>query len=235
MDKAKFVVIILLALLMGFSKEEKSSKPTDTPVALVKKIVKDVTYKSISDVSDWEKAKVGSPLNDGGEVKTGTKSLALVLFTDGSGLLRVRENSILNIYGERKDRKMNKNTFIQKGLIGFDVSKQAEDEEFKFTTPTVVASIRGTDGYVNVEDDSTTTIVLESGSAYLTARQGSQQSTTLTSGNKATIDKYGNMESGGFTESERQTYKQTLNTNTKKLKIRTNQVEIEIEYYTNQQ
>ena len=71
----------------------------DTPIALIKKIIKDVTYRN-DDASDWEIAKTGIPLADGQEVKTGFKSLALILFTDGSGLLSYLLPVILSIMME---------------------------------------------------------------------------------------------------------------------------------------
>ncbi len=56
-----------------------------------------------TDKCTWlEVAKTGVPLKNGEQVKTGYKSLALVLFTDGTGLLRVRENSTMYIYGKKR-------------------------------------------------------------------------------------------------------------------------------------
>lgn len=238
MTKVKiiFMALVIPALLGFYSGENKENqkvsmnKPADSPVALVKKIVKDVTYKKTSEQSDWEIAKTGIPLNDGGEVKTGDKSLALILFTDGSGLLRVRENSILNIYGEKSAKKMNKNTFIQKGLIGFDVNKQGEDEEFKFTTPTVVASIRGTDGFLEFSDDSTFTMSLDNGSASLnfTGQGGGEGS--LNGGNTVIITSNGEFQ---YREQSDDDKNKSDNTKygTKKINIRTPQGDVGIEFY----
>ena len=107
MKRKILLIAFCLPLLVGFVSDKNTSIPSDTPVALVKKIILDVTYKKLGQ-SDWEEAKTGQPLKDGEEVKTGPKSLALILFSDGSGLLRVRENSILHIYGKRENNKLNK-------------------------------------------------------------------------------------------------------------------------------
>lgn len=200
----------------------------DTPIALIKKIIKDVTYRN-DDASDWEIAKTGIPLADGQEVKTGFKSLALILFTDGSGLLRVRENSILHIYGEKEDDRVSKNTFIQKGKLGFEINKQ-ENEEFKFTTPTVVASIRGTSGYFDIEGDSSTTVVCETGLIELQASAGLKQSGSLSAGNAANINKNGEINFGTITNDQQDQLDQTKKTKTKKIKIDTKNGVIEIEY-----
>lgn len=236
--KIKLIVLLLfLPLLLAFNLEEKKNNdgqklsPSDNPIALVKKVHKDVNYRKNADQSEWEKAIIGLILSDGNEIKTGVKSLALILFTDGSGLLRVRENSILHIYGEKKDKKLNKDAFIQKGLIGFDVNKQSEDEEFKFTTPTVVASIRGTSGFLEYDEDSTFTMSLDLGNALLnfTGPQGGQG--TLSSGNTVVITSDGNFQFRQQSQDDKDKSNMTRQSNVKKLILKTNQGDYEIEYY----
>lgn len=230
MINPKYILISLgVFLLVGFSTEKNSSTPPDTPIALVKKIIKDVTFRKVSDQSDWEKAKVGTPLNDGGEVKTGSNSLALVLFTDGSGLLRVRENAILHIYGKSENRKMSKNTVIQKGLIGFDVNRQAEDEEFKFTTPTVVASIRGTEGFIEFNDiDTLSRIYLNTGSAQFQTLTGEEG--TIVQGRTLTVKRDGTYSLSVSTAEDSVRYQSSTKTNTKQVILRTPGGDIRIEY-----
>jgi hypothetical protein len=224
----KLILPVLLILFSSFITGEFLLSNDETPIALIKKIIKDVTFKE-SEEADWELAKTGVPLQDGQEVKTGTKSLALILFTDGSGLLRVRENSILHIYGEKDAQKLNKNTFLQKGQLGFQVSKQ-EDEQFKFTTPTVVASIRGTGGYIDVPDDSSTTIVCETGLIQLQATGGQKQSGDLAGGNSANINSNGQITINPMTQNQQNQLNKNKQTETKKIKIKTKEGEIEIEY-----
>jgi hypothetical protein len=230
MINPKYLLIALgVFLLVGFSTEKNSSTPPDNPIAQVKKIIKDVTFRKVSDQSDWEKAKVGTLLNDGGEVKTGSNSLALVLFTDGSGLLRVRENAILHIYGKSENRKMNKNTVIQKGLIGFEVNKQAEDEEFKFTTPTVVASIRGTDGFIEFNDiDTLSRIYLSTGSAQFQTLTGEEG--TIVQGRTLTVKRDGTYSLTASTAEDSVRYQSSTRTNTKQVILRTPNGDIRIEY-----
>jgi hypothetical protein len=230
--KAKSLLIIfIIPLLLGFNSGKNSKPPTDTPVAFVKKIVIDVTYKKGG--SDWETAKTGLPLNDGDQVKTGAKSLALILFTDGSGLLRVRENAILNVYGKSENKKLNKNTVLTKGTIGFEVNKQ-EDEEFKFTTPTAVASIRGTEGSLEVDDNNSTVIRLDRGKLDFQSLKGDKKSGSLTEGNTAKIDNSGNISITPQSQSDKNKNNSIKNTNTKKVRIKTKLGDIEIEYYTSE-
>ena len=224
----KLILPIFLIIISSFITGEYLLSNDETPIALIKKIVKDVTFKE-SEESDWELAKTGVPLQDGQEVKTGTKSLALILFTDGSGLLRVRENSILHIYGEKESNKLNKNTFLQRGQLGFQVSKQ-EDEQFKFTTPTVVASIRGTGGYIDVEDENSTTVVCETGLIELQATGGDKQTGSLSGGNAANINSDGQITINPMNQSQQDELNKNKQTDTKKIKIKTKEGEIEIEY-----
>lgn len=229
------LLFILLPAIITFSFDktfikEKNSNQPENSVAYVKKVHKEVDYRK-STQTDWEKAVIGMVLYNGNEIKTGFKSLALIHFTDGSGLLRVRENSILHIYGEKKNKNLNKNAFLQKGLIGFDVKKQSEDEEFKFTTPTVVASIRGTSGFVEYTEDSTFTMTLDSGTALLNFLGPQGGEGTLTQGNTIVITSDGNFYFHQQTDEEKNKSEETKRTNVKKLIIRTNQGTVEVEYY----
>ncbi len=230
MRAKSLIFIFILPIVFGFTSDNILKSVDDTPVALVKKIIKDVTYKKAG-VSDWELAKTGLPLKDGEEVRTGSKSLALILFSDGSGLLRVRENAILHIYGAKDEKKLNKNTFIEKGLIGFDVKRQG-DEEFKFTTPTAVASIRGTAGFVDVDDNNTTTLSLESGTVEFESTKGEKKSGTVTGGNTAKIDSEGNINISPTSEEDKKKNDKTRSLTTKKVIIKTNRGTVVLEYYS---
>ena len=235
MKKPKFILtMIFIPLLLAFSykgnrinKNEIEKTPAGS-VAYVKMIVKDVTYRKTSVQSDWDLAKTGTLLNDGGEVKTGSKSLAIVQFIDGSGLLRVRENSVLHIYGNKKEKAMDKNTIIEKGLIGFEVNKQAPDEDFKFTTPTVVASIRGTDGFLEYSDDSTFTMYLSSGSVGLYSKSNCD---SVAAGNTIVIRSNGQCISRIGTAEDINKNKVANQTTIRKINIKTNKGEVNIEYY----
>jgi hypothetical protein len=223
--KTKFILV----LLMLASSIILSQTNNETPIALIKKIIKDVKYKA-TDASDWDIAKTGSPLKSGEQIKTGVKSLALVLFTDGTGLLRVRENSTMYIYGKREGKKTNKNTFIEKGLIGFDINKQ-DAEEFKFTTPTAVAAIRGTSGYLLVESDSTTTVVCEHGKIEVKSLVGAGRTGFVEGGKVITIDADGKLEKRNLSIDEKDLYKKTKVSKTKKVLIETEDGTLEFEFY----
>lgn len=223
--------LILLMVLVPFFVSTFVQAQDGSTVALVKKIVKDVTYKKAGE-SDWDVAKTGTTLKDGELVKTGSKSLALVLFTEGS-LLRVRENSILNIYGKKDGTKVSRNTVINKGTIGFDVQKQGDDE-FKFTTPTAVASIRGTDGLIFC-DSTVTRVFLENGELYIESTTDPTKNGRIVGGEKVVQNEDGSFTSSPLSEEEKNIINKAKIQTSKKVIIKTAHGDVEIEYYTSDQ
>ncbi|HPI38448.1 MAG TPA: FecR family protein [Ignavibacteriaceae bacterium] len=227
MKKLIFTMVILLfSVSLLFSGNNPKSK---NPVALITKIVQDVKVKT--DENDWTNAKPAQLLESGNEIKTGKKSLALIKFTDNS-LLRVVENTSLKIYADKKTatKDISKNTHIDKGELGFEVKKQ-QDEEFKFTTPTMVASIRGTSGTVEVYDDGTSLLSVETGEVEVNATLGDKQSGNVTAGKYATVNLDGQLDIKESTPEIQKKQEKTRRSETKKLMIKTNKGFIVIEYY----
>jgi hypothetical protein len=130
--------------------------------AFLLKVIKDVSKKSTT--KSWEKAIPMDRLKSGYQLKTEAGSLALIRFADESKLL-VREKSIVEIKGQVQGRQIiDRDVHVQNGGLGFSVKKQ-ETEQFRFSTPISVASIRGTDGAVDhSESDSTSSFTCVSGS-----------------------------------------------------------------------
>jgi hypothetical protein len=158
-------ILSTLALLFSVSlaaantNKTKSSESNRTPVAdvaIVIKTVKDVQAKTGN--APFKPAQRGQNLNSGDAVKTGEKSFSILRFVDGS-VIRVQENSEIKVRGEKSDGKMEKTVDINFGKLGFNV-KQKPGEQFRFTSPTSVASIKGTTGaYISDSDGSSLTIV----------------------------------------------------------------------------
>ncbi|MCF8267180.1 MAG: FecR family protein [Ignavibacteriales bacterium] len=221
----KKLFIMSLAFVMSFV-FMASDNMKDESVAVINKVVKDVNFKRGE--SDWQNAKPGVTLLDHDVIKTGAKSLAVVSFLDGS-VVRLRENSDLTIYGNKAEKKLDKNVYIDKGAVGFDVKKQ-EDEEFKFTTPTMVASIRGTSGSIEVGQDGFTMATLLTGLMEIVATLGEKQSGTLNPGQTATIDSNGNVVIELTTQQQSNNANQIQNTDTKTIRIKTPAGTIVIEY-----
>jgi hypothetical protein len=176
-------IVSSLLFLMFLNVSAAGPNPPAFTVGFIMKAIQKVDYREFNNV-DWEDAKIGTTLQSGDEVKTGLRSLAIIKFKDNS-LLRVREKSVVTIFGDQNRKKISKNTEIKSGTLGFDVTKQ-NGEEFKFTTPTMVASIKGTSGYFKVID-SQTFLFLESGVIEIESTVGLKEKVTLTAGKTAQV------------------------------------------------
>jgi hypothetical protein len=158
MKKNIIVTAALAAVLCGAT---SSVAGENAAVALITKTVQTVEKKSPP--SDWAKAAIGDPLASGDQVQTGRQSLAVVKFSDNS-LIRVRELSLLTVSGQKNTPgEMSKTVQLNGGGFGFDVRKQKQDERFRFTSPTSVASIRGTKGKLSRGQSNNDTLVVTEG------------------------------------------------------------------------
>ncbi len=204
-----------------------SNNPSAYNAAIVLKVIQDVKHKK--PVTDWTTTKPATQLETSDQLKTGDKSLAVVRFVDGSNL-RVRENTTITIFADKKERGLIKNTKIDVGKMRFDVEKQQVDDEFIITTPTAVATIRGTSGFVNVDEDGQTLLVIESGVVEVRAVVGAQQSGTVEAGNSSFINSEGLVIINPSTEQEKNEARNTLRTNERYLQIQTQQGTFRIYY-----
>ncbi len=164
--------ILLTSLLLSFflvlssdrcitgENENNDDRPT---IALVNRIVEVVERRSPE--VDWKRAKIGDLLNSGDIVKTGRASFSLVRFYDNS-LLRIRELSEVTVYADRDRENYHRNIQLDEGAVGFDVRKKDADR-FEFSTPTSVASIRGSVGIIIVRSDEPDVLLMVTGLAAL--------------------------------------------------------------------
>lgn len=151
--------ILLVAVMFLISICAVSFAPAggEGTVALAIKVVQDVSRKTVE--LDWAKAKKGDFLYSGDQVRTGERSIAIVKFKDNS-MLRIREKSELKLFGEEKNGVFSKTVHVDRGQFSFDIQKQ-QNEQFTFTSPTSVASIRGTQGSMQSGEGQDLITVLE--------------------------------------------------------------------------
>ncbi|MCK6601418.1 MAG: FecR family protein [Bacteroidetes bacterium] len=152
-------------------------------VAVITRVYNEVKVKP--EKGAWKEAKRADKLTNGDNIKTGEKASAVVKFLDGS-ILRIRPNSELVVYSDRSGTKINKNVQIDVGQIGFDVRKRKE-ENFSFSSPTSVASIRGTDGGY-ATDDEKDKLLINDGEAEL-ENKSTGEKVQVGSGQTAELDK----------------------------------------------
>ncbi len=160
MIKTRLLVAGIIALLLvTLCQTSEGFHSENATVALITKTIQVVNRKSPP--NDWITAVKGDPLISGDQLQTGKKSLAIVKFIDNS-IIRVRELSELIIGGQSTAPGMlSKVIQLNGGTFGFDVKKQKQNEQFRFTSPTSVASIRGTKGKMNGGKGNDTLVVTE--------------------------------------------------------------------------
>lgn len=133
-----FIVIGLSLLLSAFLL-------ADDNVAVVLKVRNDVRVTPTNQTKSIQ-GKRGMALQDGNKIETGKGSFCALKFVDDRSLLRIQENSSCIIEGKKEQNKIEKNIFVQVGAFFADLFKPSST--FKVTTPTSVASIKGTKFWV---------------------------------------------------------------------------------------
>lgn len=165
------IIVVVAALLAAPAWNFQEKKPI---AAYIIKVVKDVERRA-SKTEGWSKALALSELKAGYEVRTQEQSLALIKFADDSKVT-VRPKSILTIAGEVQGGKiLNRDIYIERGRTVFDIKKQKE-EQFRFTSPVSVASIRGTIGGTGFEptNESADITIISGLAEFSSSRTGCQ-------------------------------------------------------------
>jgi hypothetical protein len=176
-----FYILLVLVTLVFSVTAAAPMLDLSKPVATIHKPVGTVDY--IREGKDWSKASVGTPLMSGDRVKTGENSFVIVKFIENS-ILRVQEKSEITIRGEMTaSKELSKNVHLERGQLGFTVKKR-ENEKFEFSTPTSVASIRGTEGLLINGGDSSDVLILGAGVVVFT-NLVSNRSVNVSSGQTA--------------------------------------------------
>lgn len=197
--------IIAVALFVFVSLTTAQSKK---PIATVFKPVGTVEVKAES--KDWSKAKAATLLSAGDLLRTGESSFAIVKFLENS-VLRVQEKSEVTINGEIAKGEFSKNVYLQRGELGFNVKKRP-NEKFEFSTPTSVASIRGTGGLLIAGQDSNDVLILGTGTVDL-KNLLSNFSTTVNGGQTAYSFSDGSIKIEESTDEEKRLLNQGSPTN----------------------
>jgi hypothetical protein len=93
-----------------------------------------------------ENAPRGTRLNSGNVLRTGAGAAAALIFTDDKSILKVRENSKVNIAGQREASGIVKTIKMEFGALWAKVTRS--ETPFKIETPSGVAAVKGTQFYV---------------------------------------------------------------------------------------
>jgi len=181
------VIVVAAALLAAPAWNFQDKKPI---AAIIIKIVKDVEQRG-GGTSGWSKALSPSELRAGYQVRTQDKSFAMIKFLDESKVA-VREKSIITLQGEMSGNKiLRREVYIERGRTVFDIKKQPT-EQFRFTSPISVASIRGTAGGAGYDPAlSIADLTIISGVADFSPSPPTGKSVTVREGQTGIVDSTG--------------------------------------------
>jgi len=142
------------------------SAGTSSNIALFWLVKNSVEKKDSTD--QWVEAKKGDLIYGGNFVRTQKESFTLVKFNDAS-TLRLGPNAEVQIYGSKNPQSAN----VSSGDVGFTMTKRPNGQ-FEFTTPTSVASIRGTEGVLSIELDGSDFLTIVEGLVRFTNKFSNQ-------------------------------------------------------------
>ena len=111
-------------------------------IAVVVKVKGSITLIRGDKVSK-EKVRKGMQLQDGDKIITKNKSYAAITFKDDASYIRIRPNSTCIIRGKKEKEEISKNIFLEVGMLFARIFKQKG--KFQISTPTSVASVKGTE------------------------------------------------------------------------------------------
>jgi hypothetical protein len=161
--KSVFLILIVVSIFL-ISPAWRMPQDQGFPATIIK-VVKNVDKKGPT--TGWQKAIQLEQLRSGYQLRTEQGSFAMIKFPDETKII-VRQNSILEVTARVQGKQvLDRSVHMQRGEVGFDVRKQ-EKEQFQFSSPISVASIRGTLGGYVAGVDSVDQLIINKGLGTLT-------------------------------------------------------------------
>ena len=139
------ILITIITSLFSFSLLVASNNDM---IAIFTKGKGDVKIKQSSNKKTISKPSKGQDLYDNDKVTTGKDGFAKYTYLDDGTEIKVHNNSEIYVRGAIKDRSIIKQISVSEGVLKFEVEKQGGDE-FTVITPTSVASVKGTDFWLD--------------------------------------------------------------------------------------
>lgn len=144
------------------SKAEREKAKVGRPDARLARRRGDVRARA-PEAGDWKKASRGQDLWRRWRVDSGDQSSAEVMFLREKARLRMRENTLVVIYGEsKKDDGSARHAMLEKGALATRLGELAGGP-VRVETPSAIASSGGGDGLVKVLEGGTTIVANHTG------------------------------------------------------------------------
>ena len=106
-------------------------------------------------------------LNDTDFIRTGANAFAVLIYLDDKSMVKLKGDTNLEIRGKRVGKGLEKNLEITGGTVRAVVSKQRRGE-FSVTSPTSVASVKGTSFWMVTNSQTGDAVYNEEGVVQLT-------------------------------------------------------------------
>ena len=135
-------------------------------IALTMKVTGKVKLKRDGNTSNLT---FGQVLNHGDVVTTGKKGFVTIVFTDDKSMIKLTANTEVTLQGQRdKSGNISKRVSMDIGQIFAKVSKQRGT--LQIATPTSVASVKGTEFWIVVDEDGNSFVTTIEGLVELMSR-----------------------------------------------------------------
>lgn len=133
-QSSRFIIAFILFISTGFAANKIA---VATKVQGSAKIIH-------TDTKDETSLNQGAILEDGDKVITGSTGFVAVVFIDDKSVLKIKQDTEIELTGKRTANAIAKKMNIDVGTVRAKVSKQRTGE-FILQSPTSVASVKGTD------------------------------------------------------------------------------------------
>lgn len=163
MKRFTYISLILLVLFLFTAALQAG------PVAIVVKARGNV-HMVFGSSSKKIAVKTGTRLYSGSKIITQSRSFAAIKFLDDGSLVRIRPNSSCTVEAKKQKSSFFKNLFLEVGTIFSQIVKQKG--VFRITTPTSVASVKGTAFWTKQEFKGGTYYYGEEGVVELSNKKG---------------------------------------------------------------
>ena len=189
-------------------------------VAIAIKIQGDVsiTYKGLNSP---QALKPGSPLSNLDKIKTGKEGYVALMYLDDKTVVKMLGDSDLTIMGDRSGKKINKSIDIKYGKVSANVMPQ-KGNEFRISTPTSVASVKGTELAIQSDPSTGDSFTLIEGLIEVT-NSVTGESTQVQEGETATSTPDGSLEVVETTSEDLDDFEDTI------IEIQTQELRFEVE------
>ena len=112
----------------------------------------DVEYLKKDGETTDNNLKKGTSLFNEDKITTGANGFAKYVYLDDGSVIKVHKNAEVYVYGSIDKRSIIKQINVSDGNVKFEVSKQSSND-FTVITPTSVATVKGTDFWLESDED----------------------------------------------------------------------------------